>query len=101
MVLATILLVGCGSHPSKTMSKVLDAVPIGTTESKFKEVIEGEELVFSDTDVSIYKVTISTFNYVHHRRSDFRFFYFHKGILKQVDRGKRASDVKIEVTKGL
>lgn len=99
ILLLGLLLVGCGTHPSKKMSEFIEMFPIGTKESYFTRVLEGEELVYSDTNISVYKLVASTYNYIHHRRSDFRFFYFHNGILKQIDKGKRAADLRIEVNR--
>ena len=92
-----LLLSSCGVHPAKKMSNLIKNVPIGTSEKEFNKRFTGQELVYSDNIYSTYKVTISTFNYIHHTRSDYRFFYFKNGYLARIDKGERKVDYRIKV----
>lgn len=91
------IMLSCGSHPSKKMSQIIRDCPIGISEKEFNNKLSGQELVYSNTVYSTYKVKVSTFNYVHHTRSDYRFFYFKNGYLARIDKGERKVDYRIKV----
>lgn len=96
-ILFFFLLFSCGSHPSKKMSQIIKSCPIGTSEKVFNTNFHGQELVFSNQTTKIYKVTITTFNYIHHSRSDYRYFYFENGYLSRIDKGERKVDYRIKI----
>lgn len=92
-----LLLSSCGSHPAKKMSSLIKNFPVGISEKEFNQRLSGQELVYSDNVYSTYKVTISTFNYIHHSRTDYRFFYFKNGFLERIDKGERKVDYRIKI----
>lgn len=95
--LGALTLASCGAQPEKLMSKVMEKTYIGMSESEFKEKVEDEENVKMSTEISIYKVKVSSFRYVEHYQEKIRFFYFANNKLVQVDEGERAIDYRIKV----
>jgi len=101
IIMAT--LISCGANPTKIMSKVLDKVYIGMPLQEFKQQIEKEELIEANSQVSIYRLVIKTYNDAHVAlsgngwRQDHRYFYFVEGKLNRIDKGERAVDYRIKV----
>jgi uncharacterized protein YcfL len=97
IIISSIILNSCGAQPEKLMSKVMEKTYIGMSESEFKEKVEGEENVKMSTEISIYKVKVSSFRYIEHYQEKVRFFYFNNNKLVQVDEGERAIDYRIKI----
>ena len=98
-----LLILSCGANPTKLMSKTLEKVYIGMPEKEFREVVDKEELVEANSQVTIYKLLYKTYNDAHVAlsgngwRQDHRFFYFVNGKLNRIDKGERAVDYRIKI----
>jgi len=102
LISISMLILSCGANPTKLMAKTMDKVYIGMPISEFKEKIVKEEVVVMNSEVTIFKVEIRTYNDVLAMsgsgwRSDHRYFYFENNKLVKVDRGERAVDYRIKI----
>ena len=102
LISIALLVISCGANPAKLMAKTMSKVYIGMPISEFKEKIEKEEVVLMNSEVTIFKVKIRTYNDVlalttSGWRSDVSFFYFENNKLVKVDKGERAVDYRIKI----
>lgn len=93
------LIVSCGANPTKLMAKTMDIVYIGMSISEFKEIVEKEELVEMNEQVTIFRIVIKTYNDIPGIgwRSNHRSFYFENNKHVKVDKGERAIDYRIKI----
>ena len=97
IITTSIILNSCGAQPEKLMNDLMEKVYIGMSESEFREKIESAENVKMSSEISIYKVKVSSYRYVEHRQERTRFFYFTDNKLIQVDEGERAIDYRVKI----
>ena len=97
----TLFLCCCGaskSHFEKTMNNTY----IGMTIMEFNKFAKNKELVSMKEGVTVY--LLKQYNWYDHDGADgtlanYRYFYFIDNKLTQMDKGERATDLKIKIEK--
>ena len=95
----TLFLCSCGaskSHFEKTMNNTY----IGMTIMEFNKFAKNKELVSMKEGVTVY--LLKQYNWYDHDGADgtlanYRYFYFIDNKLTQMDKGERATDLKIKI----
>lgn len=102
LLITTIFFVGCVSVNTK-MNSELNEVYSGMSLSDFKSKVRNTTLVEMEDNFSCYKLEKQSAKfgqpggYVY----ETRFFYFKDNKLYRIDKGTRATDLKIEIQKDL
>ena len=96
----TLLIYSCASK-ANYVKGVMSKVYIGMTISEFNKVVTNKELLSMKANTLIYKV--GGYNWYDHDNADgsgdHRFLYFTNNKLTQVDKGERATDLRIKIDK--
>ena len=105
LVLSLTLFLGSCSAKKQYVMSVMSKVYIGMTITEFNQLVPKKELISMQSsekgNIAIYK--IGGYNWYDHDNADgtgdHRFFYFTDNKLNQVDKGERATDLKIKIEK--
>ena len=97
----TLFLYSCGASKSN-FEKTMNNAYIGMTIMEFNKFAKNKELVSMKEGVSVY--LLKQYNWYDHDGADgtlanYRYFYFEDNKLIQMDRGQRATDLRIKIDK--
>ena len=95
IILLSILITNCAS-PKKRMNENLNKTYIGMSITEFHKVFSKKDLISMKDEVAVYKVVEKPY---YGGKKTYRYFYFEKNKLIQVDKGIKSIDKRIRIDK--